>query len=178
MVTITSMPSGKLSSGGGAGSGSAVNGGVGALEIRVAPSNTNIFYMIWHANIYRSSNRGVTWTTLTTPWNYISGGNEPPVNGSNGGKYLAIDPNDANTVYVSSYCGLAYKTTDGGANSTSVPNATTTPVVNNKSAGHLIQMDGSTKIYIHISGDGLWYSSNSGSSFSKVTGGPVDHTRM
>jgi hypothetical protein len=73
--------------------------GDGVYEIEVAPSNSNIMYMTFGGDVFKSTNKGTTWTqTSFTPFNNTY----DPANDSYrfNGQKMAIDPNNPNIVYV------------------------------------------------------------------------------
>lgn len=101
--------------------------GDGVFEIKVAPSDSNTWYMVWHVypvqsggqangGIYKSINKGVNWTqTALTPVDYASG-----TNGGDSyrtlGQKMAIHPTSPGIVFVGlqSTFGMV-ATADGGA---------------------------------------------------------------
>lgn len=82
--------------------------------LAVAASNTQYIYAATYSKIYKTSNGGSSWTDITTGL--------PTSTASL--TYIAIDPTDANHVYVtfSGYVAGAkvYETTDGGTNWTNI----------------------------------------------------------
>lgn len=89
------------------------SGGSFAIPVVAAPSDTNIIYVGRLTELYRTTNGGATWSSITTglsPSAYMTS--------------IAIDPLDANTVWIT-YTGYStysatspdrvFKTTDGGA---------------------------------------------------------------
>ncbi len=90
------------------------------ISMDISASNSLVLYASFTnltdglQGVYKSTDGGSNWAlTTTTPANYLG----------NQGWYdnvMAVDPNDANVVYVGGV--QAYKTTDGGANWSSVHN--------------------------------------------------------
>ncbi|MDE2375117.1 MAG: hypothetical protein KGL96_12885, partial [Hyphomicrobiales bacterium] len=58
LVTATSMPAAFIPTN----SVGASNAGTGVYEIQIAPSNSNILYMMYDGYVFKSSNKGTTWT--------------------------------------------------------------------------------------------------------------------
>jgi photosystem II stability/assembly factor-like uncharacterized protein len=84
---------------------------VGAFDIAVNSSNPNLLYILADSGVYRSADRGLTWTLSTF------GSNSYGYNGS-----LAVNKADPNTIYASGYRWessssflTVYKSTDGAA---------------------------------------------------------------
>jgi chitodextrinase len=179
-LTLQSMPAADLTLGGGFGGG--VNA-EGVMEIVVSPSNSSRMYMMFSGYLYRSDNRGITWTR-TAFSRTLSGGNPPGPNGpQNGpGKYIAVDPANSDVIYVSTLFAELRASNDGGSTWSTVAGVST--ATNN--FGHDIAFDPSSAvvagktqgIYVHTDGRGLYYSSNAGASWTHVTGGTNTHTRM
>ena len=94
--------------------------GGGCDDIKIDPSNSSNIWLSYGGNIYKSTNRGTTFTKLT-------GYTVPTLNANNGspakayGPYIAIDPNNSNIVYVSTPAQGVQRTLDGGSNWTTVP---------------------------------------------------------
>jgi len=101
------------------------NGGIGRVEIAVAPSDLNTLYItasggndddsssvLW---TMRSNDNGENWTELPVPPDYVEANGTHF--GRNGQAYydlaLAVDPNDPNTLIYGQV--TQYKSTNGGA---------------------------------------------------------------
>jgi hypothetical protein len=163
LVTATSMPSTFLAPGS--------NSGV--YEIRIAPSNTSIFYMTYLGYVFKSSNRGTTWTK--TAFSQVSDNSND--NYRMTGHKMAIDPNNSNVVYVGTTNNGVFLTTDGGMTYQSVSSV---PV---GGAGGITGLafdpsSGSTSgrtntIYAVSYGKGVYQSTNAGASWAALTGGPT-----
>jgi len=83
-------------------------------DIKVAPSNNQVIYVLGRSALYSSSNGGSTFTK----------GSGLPTSLMN---YVAVDPTNAQIAYIarssfSTTSGQVFKTTDGGANWTNVTN--------------------------------------------------------
>ena len=82
LVTASSMPAAFVAA-------NPVSSGQGVYEIQIAPSNTNIFYMQFDGYIFKSVNKGATWTQTTFSQQTADNAND-----SYGqvGQKMAIDP--------------------------------------------------------------------------------------
>src|SRR6516165_797621 len=60
----------------------------GVYEIAVAPSNSNILYMMFDGNIFQSSNKGTTWTQ--TSFAQVTGDNANDANYKLDGQKMAV----------------------------------------------------------------------------------------
>src|SRR5581483_6726397 len=90
LVTATSMPATFSSP------NNLANDAQGVYEIQIAPSNTNILYMMFEGDVFKSSNDGTTWTQ--TSFAQVT---ESPKDSFRGyGQKMAVDPNNPNVVYV------------------------------------------------------------------------------
>jgi photosystem II stability/assembly factor-like uncharacterized protein len=174
LVTTTSMPVGDWS----------LNAHQGIYEITVAPSSTSTIYMMWNGFMYKSTNTGVTWTRLSS-FSQIS-----PVPDPNNptfklfGRYMAVDPQNANIVYVGTPSGSLWVTTDGGTTWSAV-SGLTAPT---STGGYLIAFDpnsgvsGGKKqgIYVSSYGTGVYHSTDGGSTWSLLNsaGMPTTHRHM
>jgi hypothetical protein len=167
LVTTSSMPAGTTAVG-------------GVYEIRIAPSNTNILYMEYSGNLYRSSDKGTTWTkTAFAPVT------EDPNDGYRmNGQKMAIDPNNPNVVYVGTPQDGLFVTTDGGASWQKVG---AVPVSATDTNGQYPGITGITfdptsgvtagktnVIYASSFGHGVFESTNGGTSWRALSGGPGD----
>jgi hypothetical protein len=83
-------------------------------EFAIAPSNNQVIYVLKSAGIYKTTNGGTSWTTVT---------NGVPVNLA-APQYISIDPNDPNNAWVvlSGYSSgnKVFVTTNGGTSWTNV----------------------------------------------------------
>lgn len=105
LVTTSSMPA----------ADEILGNGAGVYEIRIAPSDSNIMYMLYIGRLYRTANKGTTWT-LCAGWTAVS--NLSANAGSHArytGERLCIDPLDANVVYIGTMDQGLWRTFDGGA---------------------------------------------------------------
>lgn len=108
--------------------------GIGVYEIRVAPSNSSIFYMLYsdgvaqrNLSMFKSVNKGTTWTklaaftALSVTW--VAGGENNAYRVT--GQKMAIHPTDPNTVLVGTPANGLYYTTDGGGSFTHITGVAT-----------------------------------------------------
>src|SRR5262249_37174128 len=96
LVTSTSMPAG--------------TGAQGVYEIQIAPSNTNVLYMMYNGVVYRSNDKGASWTQT----NFAQVTESPNDAYRMDGQKIAVDPNNPNVVYVGTPQNGLFVTTDGG----------------------------------------------------------------
>jgi hypothetical protein len=73
----------------------------GVYEIVVAPSNPNRVYMAWNDYVYRSDNKGSSWTRTSAPNNVNRNANEPQEYSKDGPK-MSVDPRNPEVVIVGS----------------------------------------------------------------------------
>ena len=157
------------------------NGGDGVNEIRIAPSDSNIMYMEYEGYIFKSINRGVTWTQTNfarVPETTIEGGDDY----RQWGQKMAVDPENPNVIYAGTRQKGLFISTNGGTSWQS-ESAVATGTVNNGTyyAGiNGIQFDptlgvsgGETKtIFVSAAGDGVYESTTTGATWTLLSGGP------
>ena len=170
LVTSTSMPAQFV----------APDNGQGVYEIQVSSSDSNILYMMYEGYVFRSDNKGATWTK--TAFSQVT---ESPNDPSRlNGQKMAIDPNNPNVVYVGTPQNGLFVTADGGATWKSVAGV---PISATNSSGAYPGITGiefvpgsgtaggMTKTIIASSyGHGVYESIDGGASWSKLSGGPSD----
>ena len=83
----------------------------GVYEIQIAPSNTNILYMQYEGYVFKSTNKGTSWTQTSFP--QVSARLRTTATASFGQK-MAIDPNNPNIVYVGTPLNGLFVSTNGG----------------------------------------------------------------
>jgi Bacterial Ig-like domain/Bacterial Ig domain len=171
LVTSMSMPAADV--------GADYNDGV--YEIRIAPSNTNIFYMEYFGCVYRSDDKGTTWTK-TAAFPHVAG--EPNDVYRLTGQKMAVDPNNPNVVYVGTQQNGLFVSVDGGA---SWQNVSGVPVSAKDGSGLFPGITGivfdtnsgitggkTNVIYASSYGHGVYKSTDGGVSWSALSGGPID----
>jgi hypothetical protein len=152
----------------------------GVYEIRIAPSNTNIFYMEYAGYVYRSDDKGITWTK--TSFAHVT--EDANDNYRMNGQKMAVDPNNSNVVYVGTPKDGLFVTTDGGISWQAVA---ALPVSGQDSNGIYpgitgIMFDPSSgttggktnTIYAASYGHGVFESVDGGATWSAIPGGPAD----
>ena len=156
----------------------------GVYEIQIAPSNSSTMYMVYpvyQANVYppasgvyTSTNKGATWTQTTfTP---IENGASLYANGPYRmwGQKMAINPSNPNNVYVGTGAQGLFVTTDGGntwSSVSGVPVATSTGGNYPGITGILFDPASTTVIYAASYGNGIYQTTNGGTSWSKINSG-------
>jgi Big-like domain-containing protein/putative peptidoglycan binding protein len=168
LVTSQSMPAGDVTPG----------NNHGVYEIRIAPSNTSIFYMMWNGYVYKTSNQGAAWTKT----NFTQATANENDNYRTYGQKMAIDPANPDVVYVGTESSGLWMTSNGGAswtNITAVPSGTSTEglagIAFDPSSG-TTQVGGVTEtntIYVGSQGNGVYVSTNAGGSWSHLSGSPT-----
>ena len=147
----------------------------GVYEIQIAPSNSNIMYMMYEGYIFQSANKGTTWTQTSFA----------PVTTDTVDAYrfygqkMAVDPNNSNVVYAGTPQNGLFVTTNGGASWQSVSavpvgaNAGITGIEFDPALG--VTGGKTNTIFAASSGHGVYESTNGGISWSSI-GGPSNVT--
>ena len=170
LVTATSMPSRFVGP----------HNGQGVYEIQVAPSNSSILYMMYEGYVFKSTNKGTTWTQTS----FAAVTENPNDIYRMNGQKMAVDPNNPNIVYVGTPQSGLFVTTNGGSSWTKVsavpasgtdangvyPGITGIQFV--PSSG---TVNGATAtIFASSYGHGVYESTDGGLTWSSVSGGPSD----
>lgn len=156
----------------------------GTNEIRIAPSNTSRFYMIYNGNMFRTNNRGASWSALTNYTTVTWDPNTPAIKGF--APTLAIDPANPDVVYASTPSNGLRVSTDAGATWSVVSAVGTATTTGGFGGGHLIKFDPSSSvsggrtqgIYVSTYGTGVYHSANAGSSWTLTTSTPTTHVHL
>jgi hypothetical protein len=156
----------------------------GVYESRIAPSDTTVFYMTYDAAVYRSTNRGTTWTKTA-----LTGKSFDPNAGSRMyGPKMAVDPANKDVVYAGIANDGVYVTTDGGTSWSA--KIATFPVTADQDKPYIIVIDTSNgtqgsgatlrtkNVWVHVQGSGTYRSTDGGSSWSLTSSCPVTVCRM
>lgn len=149
----------------------------GVYEIAVAPSNTSRIYVVFNGKLYRSNDKGATFTKTAMPAITGSVTDEYRVLG----KKMAVDPVNPDVVLVGCQTGGLFITRDGGASwthSVAIPNPATV-------RGVRIAFDpssstsGSTPVvYVSSQGSGIYRSSDGGANFTLIANSLLDPQHM
>jgi len=169
LITATSMPAAFVKT----------QDSQGVYEIQIAPSNSDIMYMMYEGYVFKSTNEGTTWTETS----FAPVTENPNDAYRMDGQKMAIDPENPNIVYVGTPQNGLFVTTNGGTTWQSV---STMPVSLTDSNGIYpgitgIEFDpalgvtgGQTNtIFAASHGHGVYESTNGGASWSAI-GGPSD----
>ncbi|MDR1682949.1 MAG: T9SS type A sorting domain-containing protein [Candidatus Symbiothrix sp.] len=163
IVTSTSIPSGFVS----------YAGYEGVTSICGAPSNPNIAYMAFKNQVFKSVDRGDTWTST----NYYGAGT--PTMAPNGvgrqeGERLVVDPNNSEVVYFGSINGGLWASYNGGSGwqkISAIPNGTANHGVNtivfDKNSGTTNSR--TNKIFVTVDGQGVYQSADAGANWTKIS---------
>jgi hypothetical protein len=182
VVLMNTMPSGDP--------GVGLQKGAGVYEIRIAPNNTSRLYMYFNGYVYRSDSGGASWNA--TGFSKVAASGNDQVT-ETFGPYIAIDPNNADIVYVGTPGAGLFKSTNAGASFSSVaavgigstvPPGSTTP----QGGSNIIAFDPSSSvsggvtqgIYVSTYGVGVYRSTDGGSTwtFLNSTGMPTTHQHI
>lgn len=164
------------------------NNGSGVYECAVAPSNTSHFYMVYDGYVFASTNKGINWTQTAFTQDISANSNDAFRSIQH---KMAVDPINDNVVWMGTETALYY-TQNGGASWTTVSiGSIPSPLPAysggaNANGAYLIEFDasggssgGMTKnIFVSSYGNGLYESTNSGSTFSAVGSSPTTHLAM
>lgn len=156
---------------------------IGVLSFAIDPENSNNIYADvgeysgTNGAVFYSTNAGQTWSQ--TNLSFYVGGNS---NGRGDGEQIAVDPNDSNVVFLGSNNAGLWESTDAGHSFARLAGGTTGLTASMSTTFVLFDPSGGTtgspsqKIYLGVnstgssSGTNLYYSSNGGTSFTKLTG--------
>ena len=173
LVTSSSMPAAFIAA-------NPVSSGQGVYEIQMAPSNSNIMYMMFNGYVFVSTNKGTTWTQTS----FAQVTENPNDNFRRYGQKMAVDPNNPNIVYVGTPQNGLWVTKDGGktwAQVSAIPVSGTssgqypgiTGIMFDPAIGGAV--NGVTQtIFASSYGNGVYESTNGGSTWTKLSGGPSD----
>lgn len=169
LLTSSSMPASEW--------GSDKVGVSGVYEIAIAPSNSSRIYVVFNNRVFRSDDKGATFTkTALAP---ISADENDPFRMF--GKKMAVDPVNPDVVFVGCQTTGLYISRDGGASwthQTSIPNPGT-------KSGVRIAFDATSSasgttpvVYVSSQGAGIYRSTNGGASFTQISSTLVNPQHM
>jgi hypothetical protein len=148
--------------------------GAGCFEIQIAPSNTQVFYASYIGYVFKSTNQGTTWTQ--TAFTQNAAGMNPNDNYGQYGQRMAIDPANPNIVFQGTENNGLYVTTNGGTSwalVSGVPAGSTYGITGILFDPSSSVVGGVTQgIYAASTGNGVYHSTNAGSSWTLTSGGP------
>ena len=153
--------------------------GQGVYDIQIAASNTNIMYMMFDGYMWKTTNKGTSWTQTT--FAQVSPSTSVNANGSytQYGQKIAVDPNNPNIVYAGTGQNGMFVTMNGGQTWSKVSalpigtNAGITGILFDPAIGGVV--NGATQtIFASSSGNGVYESTNGGATWTALTGGPTD----
>jgi hypothetical protein len=130
-MTAASMPAGHIDN----------NGGSGAYEIAIAPSNTSHWYMMYDGYVFSTSNKGQSWTV--TSFSQVTA--DPNDNNKNMGNFMAVDPANENILLVGTPASGAFYTTDGGISFTHIAAIPDSATIGGHQGNALVAFDLSTR---------------------------------
>lgn len=157
--------------------------GIGAVDAVFAPSDANRIYLFFNDRMYRSDNKGVTFTRLPA---FVTAASNANDGYRDTGYKVAVDPANADVIYVGTRDDGLRRSLDGGATWTTI---TDIPVglhardsngnVTDAGAGVSILFDrksglagGRTgTLYVGSWKNGIWQSRDGGTSWSQIADG-------
>lgn len=177
LITTSSMPASYFSN-------SNPYQGWGVNEIRIAPSDSNTLYMIYtgsegrtQSSVLVSTNKGKTWR-LTNLNNFSANSNDNTFEYY--GQKLAIDPNNSAVCYLGTPSNGLWVTTDTGNTWTLINTSVITTATGGTGYFGMAfdPTSGTTsgktnRIIIPSFGQGVWVSTNAGSTFTQTSGAPT-----
>lgn len=173
LVTTSSMPAAEQ--------GVGLAGGV--YEIAIAPSNTRRFYMMFNGSVYRSDNSGGAWNRTT-----FARIGDADANGAyrTFGRKMAVDPANADVVYVGTPSRGMFVSTDAGASWTNVSSIANSAAIGGVYPGHTISFDphsgvsdGRTRgIFAASYGTGVYHSTDGGMNWTLTASTPTTFKHM
>lgn len=137
-----------------------------------APNNPDVAYMAFGHQIFRSADRGNTWTSTSFRSNNVSV--DANGEGRQEGERLSVDPNNSDVVYYGSTNQGLWLTQDGGVNWTNVTdiplgisNHGVNTVVFDKKSG--TSASKTNVIYVTVDGEGVFKSSDAGENWERIS---------
>lgn len=149
---------------------------LGVYDIAVAPSNTQIFYMMFNGFVYVSTNRGAVWSKTALAQDTSNNPNEAAAGYNH---RLAIDPANANAVIACGQTNGCSFTTNAGGSWT--PITTSSIPAANTSFGYLVAFDpvNAGGVYICSYGHAVYHTSSyTGGTWVATTSSPSTCVNM
>jgi hypothetical protein len=163
----------------------------GCYEARFCKTNSNHIWLGFQGYLYKSTNKGVSFTNVTTPFTPAAASDMTANDGSlvknNAGPKLAIDPINPLVVYFSLYGSKPWMTVDGGANwaqFTALANTSGTYNFNAIAIDRRVAVQSGgvcTRGFVAVNGTGVYISTNLGSgtpTFTKISGSGTSLTGL
>ncbi|WP_460204211.1 WD40/YVTN/BNR-like repeat-containing protein [Scytonema sp. NUACC21] len=154
----------------------------GGEALALDPNNPNIVYIatgkytsasVGLGTIFKSRDRGNTWTQLNI--NLPMGGNETK---RWTGERLAVNPFDSNNILFGSRLNGLWKSLDGGKTWFQVSSFRGKPEARIGITGILFDKNKPGLVYLSAYGDGIYKSTDTGVTWSKIAGSPSQVNRM
>jgi len=171
LVTVSSMPK----------ADAAVGSLLGIYEIRIAPSKPSRFYMLYNGYVFRTDNKGNTWTRTSFKQVITSDANDAKYRGM--GPKMAVDPANADVVIVGTQTDGLWYTANAGASWSLISSVTPSTT-----GGFLVRYDPSSAdgsngqtqgIYASSYGVGVFHTTTGpGGTWSLTPNSPIRHMAM
>lgn len=143
----------------------------GVYEIRIAPSNSSIFYMMYAGLVFKSTDKGATWNRTT----FTQVTANPNDSYGNWGQKMAVDPSNPSKVFVGTPRDGLFVTTNGGNSWSRVGGV---PISGKDGSGEIpgitgiaIDPSSTNRVFAASYGNGVYFSSDGGSTWARITSG-------
>ena len=150
----------------------------GVYEVAIAPSNTSRIYIIYNGKVFRSDNRGASFAVTGLTKITASANDDFRFLG----KKMAVDPHNADVVYVGTQAEGLFFTTDGGANwqkHGAIPAPASASGMRIAFAPNGPVASGrSQRLFVASHGAGVFESNDAGATFSRTPGSPLAAQHM
>lgn len=144
--------------------------GGGVFELSVSPSNANRLYMAWQGSVYKSDNKGSSWTKTSLTGKTFDGNDGYRVNG----RKMVVDPINPDVVYFGIPSDGVYVTTNAGSSWSKVASI---PVANAAGYSGMAfyenggQTGGKTKnLFVPVSGGNVYRTTDAGATWASIGG--------
>lgn len=159
---------------------------IGVDGMALDPGNPDRIYLALgqrisgEGGIFRSTDKGITWSKLFTAF-YEGNGREARWTG----ECIAVDPNNSSVIYAGTRLNGLYRSMDDGKSWTRVADVPNGYTGTNPTGVRTVVFDPGVKlhgvssgIYVGVPGSGIFKSTDGGSTFSHMTGSPLNPARM